>query len=51
MRFLTDQDVYTITIHFLSGLGHDVVTAAQIGLAQAEDLTQGGCQTWFLVFR
>ena len=38
MRFLTDQDVYAITIRFLSGLGHDVVTAAQLGLAQAEDL-------------
>ena len=38
MRFLTDQDVYAITNRFLSGLGHDVVTAAQLGLAQAEDL-------------
>ena len=38
MRFLTDQDVYAITIQFLRGLGHEVVTAAQIGLAQAEDL-------------
>src|SRR5437660_12407154 len=37
MRFLTDQDVYTATSRFLSGLGHDVVTAAQLGLAQAED--------------
>ena len=26
MRFLTDQDVYAITIRFLSGLGHDVIT-------------------------
>jgi predicted nuclease of predicted toxin-antitoxin system len=38
MRFLTDQDVYAITIRFLSGLGHDVVTAAQLGLAQADEL-------------
>jgi predicted nuclease of predicted toxin-antitoxin system len=38
MRFLTDQDVYAITNRFLSGLGHDVVTATQLGLAQAEDL-------------
>ncbi len=38
MRFLTDQDVYAITIRFLSGLGHDVVTAGQLGLAQADDL-------------
>jgi predicted nuclease of predicted toxin-antitoxin system len=37
MKFLTDQDVYGTTIGFLSGLGHDVVTAAQLGLAQAED--------------
>ena len=37
MRFLTDQDVYATTVRFLSGLGHDVVTAAQLGLAQAED--------------
>src|SRR5271157_2443863 len=37
MRFLTDQDVYAITNRFLSALGHDVVTAAQLGLAQAED--------------
>jgi predicted nuclease of predicted toxin-antitoxin system len=38
MRFLTDQDVYATTVRFLSGLGHDVVTAAQLGLAQAEDV-------------
>jgi predicted nuclease of predicted toxin-antitoxin system len=37
MKFLADQDVYAITIAFLSGLGHDVVRAAQLGLAQAED--------------
>lgn len=37
MRFLADQDVYAITIAFLSGLGHDVVRAAQFGLAQAGD--------------
>jgi predicted nuclease of predicted toxin-antitoxin system len=37
MKFLTDQDVYAITVRFLSGLGHDVITAAQLGLAQAED--------------
>jgi predicted nuclease of predicted toxin-antitoxin system len=37
MKFLTDQDVYATTVRFLSGLGHDVVTAAQLGLAQAED--------------
>ena len=37
MKFLTDQDAYAITVGFLSGLGHEVVTAAQLGLAQAED--------------
>jgi predicted nuclease of predicted toxin-antitoxin system len=37
MRFLADQDVYATTIRFLSGLGHDVVPAASLGLAQAED--------------
>lgn len=37
MRFLTDQDVYAITIGFLRGLGHDVVPSAQLGLAQAKD--------------
>lgn len=31
MRFLTDQDVYAATVRFLSGLGHDVVPAAQLG--------------------
>ena len=38
MRFLTDQDVYAVTIRFLSGLGHDVVTASQLGMARAADL-------------
>lgn len=38
MRFVADQDVYAITITFLSGLGHDVVTAAQLGLAEADDV-------------
>lgn len=37
MKFLADQDVYGVTIRFMSGLGHDVVTVAQLGLAQAED--------------
>jgi predicted nuclease of predicted toxin-antitoxin system len=37
MNFLADQDVYASTVRFLSGLGHDVVTAGQLGLAQAED--------------
>src|SRR3712207_3515168 len=37
MRFLADQDVYATTIRHLRGLGHDVVTAAQLGLAGAGD--------------
>jgi hypothetical protein len=37
MRLLLDQDVYAATAQFLSDLGHDVLTVAQIGLAQAED--------------
>ena len=37
MKFLTDQDVYAVTVRFLSGLGQDVVTAADLGLAQADD--------------
>ena len=37
MKFLADQDVYAVTIAFLSGLGRDVVRAAQVGLARAED--------------
>jgi predicted nuclease of predicted toxin-antitoxin system len=37
MKFLADQDVYAGSGRFLSGLGHDVVTASQLGLAKAED--------------
>jgi predicted nuclease of predicted toxin-antitoxin system len=37
MRLLLDQDVYAATAQFLSGLGHDVLRVAQIGLAQAKD--------------
>ena len=37
MKLLADQDVYAGTVRFLSGLGHDVATAGQLGLAQAED--------------
>ena len=38
MRFLLDQDVYAVTAGFLRSLGHDVVTAAQLGLSQASDV-------------
>jgi len=37
MKFLIDQDVYTITIRFLRELGHDVVLAADLGLSRAND--------------
>lgn len=37
MKFLLDQDVYVVTAHFLSGLGHEVVPVSQIGLSQADD--------------
>jgi predicted nuclease of predicted toxin-antitoxin system len=37
MKFLLDQDVYATTLSFLSGLGHDVIPVAQIGLSQATD--------------
>lgn len=39
MKFLLDQDIYTGTLRFVEGLGHDVVRAAQIGLPQADDET------------
>jgi len=37
MKFLIDQDVYAATIRFLIGMGHDVVKAADLGMATAED--------------
>jgi predicted nuclease of predicted toxin-antitoxin system len=37
MKFLADQDVYGVTIRFLSDLGHDVVPVVRLGLAQAGD--------------
>lgn len=37
MKFLLDQDVYAATTRFVSSLGHDVVTAAQIGASRASD--------------
>jgi predicted nuclease of predicted toxin-antitoxin system len=37
VKLLTDQDVYGLTVRFMAGLGHDVVTAAQLGMAQGED--------------
>jgi len=37
VRFLLDQDVYSLTDNFLRGLGHDVVTAGDFGLSRAAD--------------
>jgi predicted nuclease of predicted toxin-antitoxin system len=37
MKFLADQDVYGLTVRFLSGLGHHCVPVAQIGLSRADD--------------
>jgi predicted nuclease of predicted toxin-antitoxin system len=39
MKLLLDQDIYHITAQFLLNIGHDVITAAQIGLSQANDET------------
>jgi len=39
MRFLTDQDVYAVTAQLLRNLGHDVATAAELGLSRATDAT------------
>lgn len=38
MKFLSDQDVWAATTAFLRGLGHDVVTASELGMAQAADV-------------
>ena len=37
MRFLLDQDVYHLTSVFLTSLGHDVLTAADVGMSRATD--------------
>jgi predicted nuclease of predicted toxin-antitoxin system len=37
MKFLLDQDVYSVTERFLTNLGHDVVPVARIGLSRADD--------------
>ena len=39
MKFLVDQDVYAVTVRFLIGLGHEVVTAGEVALSQARDET------------
>ncbi|MBI4690313.1 MAG: DUF5615 family PIN-like protein [Nitrospirae bacterium] len=37
MKLLLDQDVYTVTERFLRDIGHDVVTAKEIGCSQSAD--------------
>ena len=37
MKFLLDQDVYALTVHFLRELEHDVITAADIGGSRTAD--------------
>jgi predicted nuclease of predicted toxin-antitoxin system len=37
MNFLLDQDVYTLTAHFLREQGYDVTTASELGLSRALD--------------
>ena len=54
MRFLLDQDVYAATAGFLTGIGHDVVRVAQIGISQVDDellLETAGEQNRILVTR
>lgn len=38
MKLLLDQDIYRATIQFLRNLGHDVVTASDLGLSRAPDI-------------
>jgi predicted nuclease of predicted toxin-antitoxin system len=37
MRFLADQDIYRHTFLFLIRLGHEVVSAAELGMSRAGD--------------
>ena len=36
MKFLTDQDVYAVTVHYLLELGYEVITAYEIGFSESE---------------
>ena len=38
MRFLIDQDVYSLTIQFLIKKHHDVIPVKQLGLERAPDI-------------
>lgn len=37
MKFLTDQDVYQLTVGFIKSLGHEVIRVQDVGLASAPD--------------
>lgn len=54
MKFLTDQDVYQLTIEFIKGLGHEVVRVKDVGLSTASDekiLTYALSQKLILITR
>jgi hypothetical protein len=42
MQFTADQNVYAITVSFVRGLGHDVLTAADLGMSKAKDFQLPG---------
>ena len=37
MKFITDQDVYAVTVRYLRELDYDVITASETGLSKADD--------------
>ncbi len=37
MKFLTDQDVYQLTIDYLRNSGHEVITARELNMHRAAD--------------
>lgn len=37
MKFLTDQDVYEVTVRYLIGLGHEVLRAREARLSLCPD--------------
>ena len=52
MKFLLDQDIYALTVRFLRDLGHEVVTAAELGLSRSVDadlLARAGQESRILV--
>ena len=54
MKFLLDQDIYALSVRFLRDLGHEVVTAAELGLSRAVDadlLARAGQESRILVTR